>query len=133
MKVCRRREPGDERGAVSPRFLVWALIILAALYGGYKFVRPTFSYYMLSTDVKEEAKLAHMYTNESLRRRIIEKARTWDVPLRPEDVVIDRGIRDITIRVFYTDRIEFFGRYRKVLKRRISVTVPLKESSGILR
>ncbi|MFQ5441223.1 MAG: hypothetical protein ACE5EB_00690 [Thermodesulfobacteriota bacterium] len=93
---------------------------------------PTFSYYMLKTDVEEEAKLAHMYTDETLRRRISTKAGSWNIPITSEDIEIKRGLRIISIKIHYSKTIVFFGRYKRRLDYQIETVRPLKESSGVM-
>lgn len=123
----------NREGAVTYKALIWAVVLFLASYSGYKYLLPTFSYYMLKTDVTEEAKLAHMYTDETLRRRILTKAGSWNIPITAEDIEISRGLRNIAIKIHYSKTIIFFGRYKKRLDYRIETMKPLKESSGILR
>ncbi|GMR04378.1 MAG: hypothetical protein BMS9Abin23_0275 [Thermodesulfobacteriota bacterium] len=119
-------------GAVSLKVLIWLAVLFFAVYAGYKFLRPSFSYYMLRTDVEEEAKLAHMYTDESLRERILVKAKAWSVPISSEDIEIIRGSRNIIIRISYSQTMIFFGRYSKTLYFTIETIKPLKEAVGAL-
>lgn len=127
MYIINAVRPGlsNQRGSVSFKALFWVLFLSSALYGAYKLAPPYFSYYMIKTDVEDEAQNAHMYTDAALERRIIQKAEIWSVPLGSENVSIDR---DSTIRIYvhYNVVLEFFGGYTRVLEYRISVEKPLK-------
>lgn len=123
----------SQGGEVSRKTLFWLIVLAVALYGGYKLVPPSVSYYMMKTDVEEEAKIAHMYSDPALAGRILEKASSWSVPVRREDISISRGFSDITIEVRYTVEIEFIGGYKKINQYYISVSEQLKEGGRVLR
>ncbi len=131
--MLRPRNLLNREGAVTYKALIWTVILFFGIYSGYKYLLPTFSYYMLKTDVEAEAKLAHMYTDETLKRRILTKAGSWNIPITVEDIEITRGLRNIAIKIYYSKTITFFGRYKKRLDYRIETSKPLKETSGILR
>ena len=122
----------NQRGAVSYKTLFWILVLFSVVYVGYKFVPPTVSYYMLKTDVEEEAKLAHVYNDRKLAERILKKASAWSVPIREEDIIIKRGLEKISISIRYTEKVNLFNQYTKVLHYNIVVEKPLKETSTIL-
>jgi len=52
---------------------------------------------MLKTDVEEEARIAHMYTDEDLASRITRKAAAWSVTLGPDNLEIVRDSEQITM------------------------------------
>lgn len=119
-------------GRISLKALIWIIILSSALYTGYKLSYPYFSYYMLKTDVGEELKLAHRYTDASLRRRIAEKAAAWSVPVTADDVHITYGFKRITIRVKYTETITFLGRFKKKFVFKIDISGPMKDRNHVL-
>ena len=118
MKLCR---PSDQKGDVRLKTLFWIFFFAALLYGAYKIVPSYVSFYMTKTDVQEEAKIAHMYSDESLAKRILQNAETWSVPLTKDDIEIIRNNGYISITVRYTDRIVFFGRFVEEIPREIIV------------
>lgn len=123
----------DQRGAITLKGLFWVVVIVVAVYGGYKLVPPSVSYYMLKTEVEEEAKIAHRYSDAALAGRIINKARTWDIPIERRDIVISRGFRDLTIDVAYSVEIRFVGGYTRTNEYYIHVSEPIKEGGNVLR
>lgn len=123
----------NSRGAASLGTIVWILLLAASVYGAAKFVPPYVSYYMLKTDVENEAKVAHMYTDQSIASRLLKKAVSWSVPIGQEDIEIIRGTGDIAISIEYIETVSFPGGYSKDLPFSISVEEPLKESSGALK
>lgn len=122
----------DNRGEVTLKTLFWVLLLVAAAYLGVKLIPHTFNYYMMKTEVEDEAKNAHMYTDEAVRRHIMEKAVLWELPVDEDDIIVDRGIDDIYIEVNYQINIGFPGGYTRVLTYNINVEEDLKETSRIL-
>jgi len=131
--VIERLNYKKNDGRITLKALIWIIILSSALYSGYKLSFPYFSYYMLKTDVGEELKLAHMYTDASLRRRIAKKAKTWSVPITADDVFISYDFDKITIRIKYTETITFLGRYKKKFIFKIDATGPMKKRNSYLR
>ena len=99
----------------------------------YMFVPPYAGFYMLKTDVEEEARIAHMYTDEDLASRITRKAAAWSVTLGPDNLEIVRDSEQITIKVDYTVSLNFFDRYVRELDYHILVEAPLKEKGRVLQ
>ncbi|MBI5810010.1 MAG: hypothetical protein HZB21_02315 [Deltaproteobacteria bacterium] len=122
----------DTRGRVTYKTLIWLVILSLAGYAGYKFAVPYAAYFMMKTAVEEETKVAHMYTDEFLAKRLLKNAEAWDIPIDREDIIIDRDT-DIMIRIRYTVTVTLFNRYNKDLSFEIRVTAPLKETTRILQ
>lgn len=123
----------DQKGAIRLKPLFWIVFFAALLYGAYKIVPSYVSFYMTKTDVEEEAKIAHMYTDDSLAEHILKNAEAWSVPLTKDDIEIIRNNGYISVTVRYTDRIVFIGGFVEEIPREIIVESELKDSSGILK
>ncbi len=122
-----------EAGFIRLRALLWILFLSAGLYAAYMFVPPYVAFYMLKTEVEEEARVAHMYTDEALASRITSKAAAWSIELGPQDLYIERGMEQIRIRVNYTVGLNFFDRYERELVYSIDARAPLKEKGRVLQ
>ncbi|OGP13782.1 MAG: hypothetical protein A2052_08880 [Deltaproteobacteria bacterium GWA2_54_12] len=122
-----------EAGFISVRALFWLLFLAVSFYGAYMFVPPYVGFYMLKTEVEEEARVAHMYTDEALESRITGKAAAWSIPLGPENLEIIRGRYQIRITVDYTVTLNFLDRYDRELVYNIDVSEPLKASGRVLQ
>ncbi|MBI2399812.1 MAG: hypothetical protein HYV23_01925 [Deltaproteobacteria bacterium] len=122
-----------EAGFISVKALFWLLFLAVSVYGAYKVVPPYAGFYMLKTEVEEEVRLAHMYTDEVLASRITKKAASWSIPLDPKNLEIIRGSDEIRITVDYTVTLNFFDRYNRELVYSVDVRGPLKDSGGVLR
>lgn len=96
-------------------------------------IPPYAGFYMLKTEVEEEAKTAHMYTDAALADRITMKAAAWSIDLGPDKLLIERGMEHITIAVDYTVGLDFFGGYHRELAYHIEVRRPLKERGRVLQ
>ncbi len=108
------------------------MFLSAGIYAAYMFVPPYAGFYMLKTEVEEEVRVAHMYTDEVLAKRITGKAASWSIELSPQELQIYRGSDDIRIIVDYTVTLDFFDRYSRELVYHIDVNGPLKEKGRVL-
>lgn len=125
--------PSNEGGFITFRNLVWLLIAFTIVYSGYKFLPPEFSYQMMKGDVKSEAKAAHMYTEEKLKRRILDKAAVWKLPLNEDDLSVLKENGIVRIRLNYSVSIVFLDRYVKVNRYYIDYSGPIKEADKVLQ
>lgn len=120
-------------GFISLRALFWLLFLASAFYGAYKFGPPYAAFYMLKIEVEGVAKTAHMYTDEKLAERIKDKAASWSVPLGEDSLEIVRGAENVSISIYYTVVVDFFGRYSREIDYSIEVEEPLKETGRVLQ
>ncbi len=88
---------------------------------------------MLKTDVGEEVKLAHMHSDEDIRKRVAGRALAWSIPIKAEDVKINHDFDTIYIKIKYAQTIVFLGGYKKTFIFNINAKARLKERSGLLR
>lgn len=88
---------------------------------------------MLKTDLGEEVKLAHMHSDEEIRRRVAKKAFSWSVPVTAQDVIVIHDLDKIYIKVKYSETVTFLGRYKKTFVFNIQANGLIKERSGVLR
>lgn len=122
----------NNRGAINFSVIFWVLFLAAAGYAGYMIAPPYVSFYMFKMDIKEEAKFAHMYSNEKLLKRMMEKVESWKVPVGPDDIKISRTDSDVRVTVHYEVKLNFPGGNSRTLYYDIDVTKPLMDSTGTL-
>lgn len=123
----------NNRGKASLSTLVWILILAVAGYAAYKFAPPYVSHYMLKTEVENEAKVAHMYTDDLIVKHILKKAVSWRVPIEVEDIYVERSGSYINVSIDYIDVVDLVGGYTKELQFSIRVEEPLKETAGAFK
>lgn len=128
-----RSHLADKKGGAGLKLLIWLAVLGSAVVIAVKLAPPYITYIMIKTDVESEAKIAHMYTDESLRKRILTKAVAWGIPITAEDMVVERRRAAIAVRINYKERLDFFGKYRKDIDFSFSTEAPLKESEGTLQ
>jgi hypothetical protein len=121
-----------QRGTVGTRALLWVLSFSLALYAGYIAVPPYVAHRMLKAEVKAAAEHAHQRTDDAIVRNILEKSKSWSIPIKKKDVLVRRSFDSIAVNIDYSVELVFFDQYVKVVKFKIDVNVPLKESSGVL-
>ncbi|MBI5238554.1 MAG: DUF4845 domain-containing protein [Deltaproteobacteria bacterium] len=123
----------DKKGVAGLKALIWLAILGSAVVVAVKLAPPYISFLMIKTDVESEAKIAHMYTDESLKKRILTKTKAWGIPITAEDIVLERRRTAIAVRIKYKETIDFFGKYSKDIEFQVVTEAPLKESSGTLQ
>lgn len=99
-----------ERGS---RRLFWLLILTAAVYLVVNLAPPWFSYRMLRFEVEDDARNAHLYTDDQILENIIGAAYIWEVSLAEDNIEIERGDGKIEIAVYYDVDVIFLNRYTK--------------------
>jgi len=122
----------DNRGAATTRTLFWVVFLAVCFYIGYLLVPPYATFYLFKTEVEDEAKLAHMYNNAELAKRIYVRAEAWNVPIGLGDIMVSRDKEDVNVTVFYVVTIDVAGFYQRDLEYYVDVIQPIKETSGIL-
>ncbi|MBI5885803.1 MAG: hypothetical protein HZB85_04385 [Deltaproteobacteria bacterium] len=122
----------NNKGAATTRSLFWIVFLAICFYAGYIFVPPYATYYLFKTEVEDQAKLAHLYDNADLVKRMYARAAAWDVPIEPGDILITRDRGKINVTVFYVVPINVAGLYQRDLEYYVDVTKPIMDSSGIL-
>lgn len=90
---------------------VLGLVILAGgVYVGYRLVPPYFNNYQFQDVVESEARMntygAVRRSDEELRATIVKKAAELDIPLRPEQVTIERNGTGYVITADYTIHVD---------------------------
>lgn len=116
----------DERGEVQ-RPLLWVLTVILLAYVGFKVVPTYFSYFMMKTEVRSEAKSAHFNDNLEIRENLLKKAREWSIPIQDRDIVISRWTREIEIKFSYSVDINFLDYYETTLYFDIQTKKPLMQ------
>lgn len=118
----------DNRGEVTRlKVLFWLVILFIAGYACYKFVPPLFGYQMMKYEVGSTAKVAHLYSDEEIKQRLLEKARDWNVPIEWDDMAVERRTRRIDIKIEYDVTVDLYQDYDKTWLFRINAGEPLKQ------
>ncbi len=93
------------------RTVLGLLVLAGGVYVGYMLIPPYFNNYQFQDAVESEARMntygAVRKSDEDLRAGIIKKAAELDIPLRPEQVTIDRNGTEYVITADYTIHVDF--------------------------
>ncbi len=130
--TTKRRPLLNEVGAVTSSTMIWLFFITVIMYVAYMVVPPYASFYMLRTEVEEEAELAHKFSDEALAENVLSKAYIWNVPITVNNITISRSYESIDIKLDYSEKLDFPG-YTRVLNFHIAVSEPIKETGDIYR
>ncbi len=96
---------------------LFSLFLLAlAILVAFKVGPPYFAYRSLQADVKTEVSRAgaHFYDDETLTRNILDLARKNEVPLKRDEIMVERFAGQVYIKIHYTVPIDFVVYQRNV-------------------
>jgi hypothetical protein len=107
-RACRGRRAGEERGEGRLGFVVTLAVVVVAGWIGYKLIPVRINAYQFRDTLREEARYAsvHRYSDEEIRKRILEEARSLAIPLDPDDLSISRSQKEVVIRAKYQQPID---------------------------
>ncbi len=92
--------------------LFTVLIIALIIYAAVVFVPPYYHYYAFRSDLKEFARIGRALPHQELMKKIMEKARDYNVPIDERDIVITRN-HEINIQASWQERVNFLNIYEK--------------------
>ena len=113
-------------GYISRGTLFWIVFIVAVIYLGVKFIPPYFSYYVFKGEVAGAADTAHVNSDQVIVKNLLEEARDWGLPIKQEDIIVERGDSEIRVSIVYKVDVNFFNRYTKSLYFDIYSVKPIK-------
>lgn len=86
---------------------LWLLLLLLFVMIAWKVVPIRIKSSELSSYMEEQAKFAYRAPPETLKKRIIAKARELELPVDPKKVVVERRGPRIVLKCSYTVPLEF--------------------------
>ena len=98
-----------ERGEGQFGCLVGVVLLLVVGLICYKMIPVKVKSADLRDTVKDYSKSAGQFNDASIRNAILEKAKTLDLPVKEDDVKINRRSNEITVEVDYTVPVKFPG------------------------
>jgi hypothetical protein len=80
------------------------LVVAAAGYLAFAFMPPYFSKYQFSDDVTSIARFSgpSTKTEDDIRQEVLNKAKGYEIPIKPEQVQVFREGQSVRIRAHYT-------------------------------
>jgi hypothetical protein len=90
------------------KLAIAALVVNAAVRVGSAYT----SFYRFKDSVSETVQYGHLKSDEALRQRVGELARTYDVPLTGEDITVERRNSHTLVTGSYKKAIEVVPGYR---------------------
>ncbi len=98
-----------QRGDSKLGCVLWLLLLGVAVMVGWKMIPLKISAAELEDFMSEQAKFAAGASEETLKRRILDKAGELNLPVRPQDVTVSKANERIRMRVVFTIPVEFPG------------------------
>ena len=116
ISVTRRR--ASERGAGKLKSVIFAVVLLLAVYVAFKLVPPYVSEYQLQDKMQELARfgIVNRYSEEQVRENVFKTVQDLDLPVKREDIKVTvtqatcRISLDYTVPVdllFYSTELHF--------------------------
>lgn len=93
--------------------IIWLIIIAFIAYGGYKLIPMYYRHQMMTYEVEGQVKVAHRYDEDEIFENLLEKVKEWDMPIDPENIVVDRREQSIIIFVNYHVDVLFLGKFNR--------------------
>jgi len=108
--VMSRPRGGDsESGKIKLGGLITVVIIVLVVYYGIDYIEVRLKAYQMQDEVTEQATFGSVVDDNTIRRRLVERATQLDIPLGPRDWDIKRVQtpqgRRITVHGEYTDSV----------------------------
>jgi hypothetical protein len=105
----RPRGRDSESGKIKVGGLITLLIVVAVIYYGIGYIEVRLKAYQMQDEVTEQATFGSVVDDNTIRRRLVERAIQLDVPIGPRQWSIQRVQmpqgRRLTISGSYTDSV----------------------------
>ena len=119
----------NKDGNITTQTLFWLFLIVIIGYVAVKFTPPYMNYYMFKGEVDGEIQTAHIYSDQEIVKHILNKARERELPIKEDDIILERKESDIAVSIRYAIEVNFFNRYSKTLPFTIRVVKPIKSKT----
>ena len=113
-------------GCVTAGTIFLLFLVVATAYLAIKFVPPYFHYYMLKEEVEAEAGGAHLHYDQDIIRHIRQRVKEAEMPVKEEDIILERRENGNGIYINYEGKINFFNKDYKTLFFNIHTVEPIK-------
>ncbi len=104
------------RGGARLKALIWTVILVSAMYAGYKLVPVYFDNYQLQDKMQEIARFAvvNNMSEEKIRDAIFREIQERGIPARREDIRVSMSPRGINISLSYTVNVDLIVLQREI-------------------
>ena len=102
----------QQRGAGSFKAILSLVVLGAMVYVGYKLIPPYAHNYQFTEEITSIARLssyAQGKTDEDIKQEVLAKARDLDVPLKSDDIRVQKTGTSVNIDVNYVVHVELPG------------------------
>jgi hypothetical protein len=99
----------SQRGEGRLKAIVYTMILVAAVYAGFKLVPPYVAEYQLKDKMSEQARFAvvNHYNEEKVRDIIYQTIQDLDIPAKRDDIKLSNTHAGMAISVTYTVPVDF--------------------------
>lgn len=118
----------NEHGFISFKTILILLFLFGIIYSGIKIVPLYITNFMFQQEVKGIAELALHKSDADIKKLLTKKVEEWNIPIKEEDIIIERGKDDINIYTSYNIEVDFLGQYQHTFEFNIDVVKPLQKA-----
>lgn len=109
-----------QRGEGRIGCILWLLVVIAAVMVAVKVVPVKLVDIEFGDYIEEQAQFAGRSSGDTLRARIIKKAKELDVPIKKKDLKVEKSMNHVKIEASYMVNLDFgFYQYDWELKHEI--------------
>jgi hypothetical protein len=98
-----------QRGDSKLGCILWLLLVAAGALVAWKMIPIKVNVAELEAFMDEQAKFAAGASEETLKRRILDKAAELDLEIKPQNVTVSKTPERVRMRVQFTIPVEFPG------------------------
>jgi hypothetical protein len=91
--------------------IIGVALVVGGTYCGFLIIPPYFNNYQLQDYIESEARL-NTYTTkpeQDIKDGVLKQARNLEIPLAPENIVVQRGAGELQISCTYTVHVDLPG------------------------
>ena len=113
-----------ERGEGRVGCFLWLLVVAATIMVAVKVVPVKLTDYEFGDYIEEQAQFATRASGETIRARILKKAKELDIPLDKKKLKVEKNSNRVRINCSYTVKLDF-GFYQHDLELKHSIDRPV--------
>ncbi len=100
--------PGGQHGRGRLNAVIWLAIFVAMVYVGIRVVPVLYSEYLFQDAMQQTARFAsaNRQTADDIRASLIKEAKSQDIPIQPQDIVVQSESGNVRISANYSVTVD---------------------------
>jgi len=100
--------PGGQHGRGRLSAVIWLAILVAGVYVGIRVVPVLYSEYLFQDAMQQTARFAsaNRQTPDDIRASLIKEAKSQDIPIQPQDILVQSESGNVRISATYSVTVD---------------------------